>query len=127
MKRINLSYWIITGLFAGMMLLSGIFNALAGPESIEMVVNHLRYPDYFVPYIGVAKVLGAIALLIPGWPRVKEWAYFGFFLDLFSAIYSMIMVGDPISAWAPVLIGLALLFASYLLHHRRLNAAHTAH
>ena len=122
MKKINIAYWIITGLFAAMMLISGIFNAMAGPESIEVIVTHLHYPDYFVSYIGIAKVLGAIALLIPVWPRVKEWAYFGFFLDLFSAIYSIIMVGDPVSAWAPILIGLALLFSSYLLHHRRLKA-----
>lgn len=122
MKRTNLLYWIFTGLFGGLMLFSGVMNAMAGPESVQLIVDHLHYPDYFVSYIGVAKVLGALALLLPVPSRVKEWAYFGFFLDLFSAIYSMIKVGDPVSAWAPVLIGVALLFASYYFHTQRTKA-----
>jgi uncharacterized membrane protein len=121
MKRINIAYWIITGLFSAMMLFSGIANAIVAPGSTELIVDHLHYPDYFIRYIGVAKVLGAIALLIPGWPRVKEWAYFGLFLDLFSAIYSMVQVGDPISAWWGMLPFLLFLGASYLLYHKRLK------
>ena len=122
MKRINILYWIVTGLFCAMMLFSGIVNAMVTPESIQLITDHLHYPQYFVGYVGVAKVLGAIALLLPGMPRVKEWAYFGFFLDLFSAIYSMVQVGDPFSAWWSMLIFIAALIGSYILHHKRLEA-----
>lgn len=131
MKKINIAYWIVTSLFAAFMLFSGIANAIVAPGSTELIVDQLHYPYYFISYIGVAKVLGAIALLIPGWPRVKEWAYFGFFLDLFSAICSMIMVGVPIwgevngapGGWLPMLPFLILLFVSYWLYHKRLNTA----
>lgn len=124
MKRINIAYWIVTCLFSAMMLFSGIVNAMVTPESVQLITDHLGYPKYFIALIGVAKVLGAIALLIPGWPRVKEWAYFGFFLDLAVATYSMIALGDPVSGWWPMLPFIAVLCASYFLHHKRLvNAA----
>jgi len=67
-------------------------------------------------------VLGAIALIIPGFSRLKEWVYAGFAYDLLAAMYSSICVGDPVSAWAPLLIGLALLFASYILYHKKRKA-----
>lgn len=118
-KTIHILYWVITGVFCAMMGFSGVMNAIVAPGSPELIVDYLHYPHYFISYVGVWKVLGAIALLVPGFPRVKEWAYFGFFLDLFSAIYSMVMVGDPASAWAPIGIGLVLLFASYVLYHKR--------
>lgn len=118
-RAVNILYWVLTGIFGAMMLFSGIANAVVAPGSPELIADHLGYPHYFISYVGVWKVLGAIALLVPGFPRVKEWAYFGFFLDLFSAIYSMIMVGDPMSAWAPIGIGMLLLSASYFLHHAR--------
>lgn len=125
-KTINITYWIITGLFCAMMLFSGVVNAMVTPESIELITTHLGYPEYFVAWIGVAKVLGAIALLIPGWPRVKEWAYFGFFIDFVSATYSMIRVGDPFSAWAPMLAFTAWVMVTYYFHQRRLKIMNAA-
>ena len=121
MKKINIAYWIVTGLFPLMMLGGGTMDALAVPEGVEMVGTHLGYPTYFIQYIGVAKVLGAIMLLIPGWPRLKEWAYAGFCYDLLGAIWSAISVGDPVSMWLPIILFLGVLFASYALYHKRLK------
>jgi uncharacterized membrane protein YphA (DoxX/SURF4 family) len=58
-------------------------------ESIDFMNKGLGYPVYFIPFTGVAKVLGIIAILIPGFPRIKEWAYAGLFFDLIGAIYSV--------------------------------------
>jgi hypothetical protein len=85
--------------------------------------DHLGYPLYFIRLISVAKIIGAIAILLPFVPaRVKEWAYFGFFIDLMTAAYSFRAVGDPVSGWAPMFLFIAILIAAYLLHHKRLAA-----
>jgi uncharacterized membrane protein YphA (DoxX/SURF4 family) len=120
MKRETTVYWIVTVLFALLMLASAIPDVLRVPQAIDMVEKHLGYPPYFLAYLGVAKVLGAITVLLPGVPRLKEWAFAGLTFDLISAIYSAIAVGDPPAMWAPILVALALLAAAYVLHHRRL-------
>jgi hypothetical protein len=121
MKKINTIYWILTGLAGAMMLLSSIPNILSVPDAVELVVKHLGYPSYFLPMIGVAKLAGAIAILIPGFPRIKEWAYAGLIYDLTAAIYSAISVGDPVSQWLPILVPIILLASSYIYHHKRLQ------
>jgi hypothetical protein len=123
MKKIKIIYWITTGLFAAMMIFSSIPDILVVPQAVEIVTNHLGYPKYFLPFIGVAKFLGAVALVIPGFPRIKEWAYAGFVYDLTGAIYSHISVGDPASKWAPIFIGFILLAISYIYHHKKLKVA----
>src|SRR5258708_6032601 len=102
MKKINIIYWIFTGLLVALMLFSGIQNLLSTQPSIELVSKHLGCPQYFIPFIGLAKTLGAIAILIPGFPRIKEWVYAGFTYDLTAAVYSTIAVGDPVSMWWPM-------------------------
>ncbi len=121
MNRTNILYWIVTGVFALLMVASAIPDILHAPDAVTLIVNHLGYPPYFLMYIGVAKLFGAIALVIPGFPRVKEWAFAGFAFDLVSAMYSLFSVGDPIMQWLPLSIGLVLLFAAHSLHHRRLR------
>ncbi len=122
MKKINLWYWIITGVFALFMLFSGIQNAMATPESVKLIVTDLGYPQYFVSYIGVAKILGVIGILLPNLRRLKEWAYAGLFFDLFSATYSMIMVMgfEPFSLLF-MLVNIAFLFLSYYLWHKKIG------
>jgi uncharacterized membrane protein YphA (DoxX/SURF4 family) len=122
MKKINIIYWISTGLLVAIMLYSGIVSAMNTPESVKMMTGHFGYPAYFNQYLGIAKVLGSIALLVPGFPRVKEWAYAGFTFDMISAVYSMIKVGDPASQWAFVFVFIAILVVSYIYHHKRLKA-----
>ena len=88
MKTTNILFWIVTILFSGFMLFSAFTEITMDPKGLE-VLRHLGYPDYLTPFLGYAKVLGAIALLVQGnFPRIKEWAYAGFFFDLAGATYS---------------------------------------
>ena len=122
MKNTNLIFWIVTGLFAAFMLVSAIPDIMLSPDA-KVFIGHLGYPDYFIVFIGVAKALGAIAIIVPAnFPRIKEWAYAGLFYDLFAA---------AVSQWAtdgfqPGILFMALpigvCFASYFLHHKRLAA-----
>mgnify|MGYP001554306225 CR=1 FL=1 len=121
MKKLNIWYWIVTGLFAAFMLFSGIVDLMVTPDSVQLISDHLGYPHYFVGYIGFAKMVGAIVILLPGFPRLKEWAYAGLFYDLLAATYSFYAVGDPVVQWLPMLLFIGLFFASYILYHRRLS------
>ena len=123
MKRIRIIYWIFTGLLAALMLISSIPDIMVVPQAVDIVTKHLGYPTYFIPFIGVAKFLGVVAILTPGFPRLKEWAYAGFVYDLTGAIYSSISVGDPPSGWIPIFIGYIIVFGSYIYHHKKLKSA----
>lgn len=117
MKKTKIFYWVFTGLLAALMTLSAIPNILSVPEAVT-VFKHLGYPIYLLPFLGVAKLLGAIAIVVPGIPRIKEWAYAGFVYDLGGAMYSTISVGDPASAWMTFFIGFILIAASYIFYHK---------
>lgn len=123
MKR-HLIYWIITGLFSAFMIFSSIGGLTLEPEAVELLHGHLGYPIYFIQWISVFKLIGAIAILLPMVPaRVKEWAYFGFFVDLVTGAFSFYAMGDPVSQWAPMFIFIGLLVFAYILHHKRLRPA----
>lgn len=122
MKKIKIIYWIFTGLLAALMLLSSIPNILSVPSAVALF-KHLGYPLYIIPFLGVAKLLGVIAILVPGFPRIREWAYAGFVFDLLGATYSSIASGDPVSGWAPMIIGFIIIGGSYISWHRLLNGS----
>lgn len=122
MKKINMFYWIVTALFALFMGFSALGNIMVSPESIQMVSTQLGYPEYFIPFIGVAKLLGVIAILIPGFPRIKEWAYAGLVFDLISAWYSFYASGTADHTTVFMILPIALAFGSYWLYHKRLKA-----
>ncbi len=122
MKKTKIFYWVFTGLLAALMLVSSIPDIIVVPEAVTLVTTHLGYPVYFISFIGVAKFLGVIAILVPGFPRIREWAYAGFVFDLTAAIYSMIRVGDSPAKWMPMFIGLALIACSYIFYHKMLKA-----
>lgn len=84
-------YWVSTGLFAGFMAFSAIPDVMMVPEAVDFITK-LGYPVYFIPFIGVAKLLGCLAILMPFLNRVKEWAYAGLAFDLIGAVYSNLMV-----------------------------------
>jgi DoxX-like family len=119
MKKTTIIYWIFTGLLAVLMLFSSIPNILVNANSITIVSTHLGYPVYLIRFLGIAKLLGVIAIVIPGFKRLKEWAYAGFVFDLSGAMYSSISVGDPASAWLSLLIGFALIACSYIYFHKK--------
>jgi uncharacterized membrane protein YphA (DoxX/SURF4 family) len=93
MKAKPIVYWTTTILVAFFMTggATQVFQYLHNPHG---VVPELGYPMYFFAIIGVWKVLGAIAILVPRFPRLKEWAYAGIFFDLTGAVASMVAVGS---------------------------------
>ncbi len=94
MKAKYIAYWITTGLiafFIGSGGLAQIWQYHANPHGIVPV---LGYPLYFFAILGVWKALGAIAILAPRFPRLKEWAYAGIFFDLTGAVASIVAVGS---------------------------------
>jgi hypothetical protein len=120
MKKINkIIYWIATLWLASGMLATGIlqlFKAKAeGALSPPGVygITHLGYPVYFLSILGIWKILGVIALLIPKFPLLKEWAYAGFFFAMSGAVFSHIAVGDPVKENIPALLLLTLTVISW--------------
>jgi uncharacterized membrane protein YphA (DoxX/SURF4 family) len=121
-KRDTVIFWISTALFCAFILTSAIPNILSSAEWVT-VFQQLGYPAYLLPFLGIAKLLGVIALLVPGFPRIKEWAYAGFVFDLLGAIYSGLAVAGFDPMMLTLLIPVTLLIGSYVFHHRRLAAA----
>ena len=118
-KTINILYWIFTVLFA----LAILSTCIPNEEGHKFITGILGYPGYFVNYIAVMKVLGVLALLIPGFPRVKEWAYAGLFLDMISAVYSFYATDTlTIDSWV-MLVFFGLGIASYVFYHKKTKAA----
>jgi len=120
MKKINIIYWISTILICFVMGGSGLAGLLSDPKSAQMANNPLHYPVYFMMFISAAKVLGAIAILVPGFPKLKEWAYAGFTFDLLGATYSMLAVGFPVKNVAIMPVFFIILAVSYIYHRKRL-------
>jgi len=122
MKKLTILYWVFTALYAVFILVSSIPNVMSNADSVNLIVKQLGYPHYFVPFIGIAKCLGAIALVVPGIPRLKEWAYAGLTFDLVGAVYSFISIGVPVPQWLPMLLFFLVLGLSYFFYHKRLKA-----
>ena len=93
-KAKNIAYWITTILVAFFIGGGGLAQVAHVKETVDGFVHILGYPAYFVTILGVWKVLGPIAILVPGFPRLKEWAYAGIFFDLTGAAASNASVGD---------------------------------
>lgn len=113
----TIGYWLSTGLFALALGASGVAY-LAG--AMTETLGHLGYPVHFVYLLGTWKVLGAVALIVPVLPRVKEWAYAGFFFNLTGAIVAHVATNEP-GAAVPPLVLLGVLAASYFLRPARLS------
>lgn len=92
-KLNKIVYWISTIWLAPGMVSSGIVQLMKLEEETEMI-RHLGYPVYFLTIISVWKMLGVVAVLIPGFPLLKEWAYAGFFFMMSGAVFSHIVSGD---------------------------------
>ena len=91
-KRNKIIYWIATIWLALGMLSTGIVQLFKVKEEVD-IITHLGYPVYFLTILGVWKILGVVAVLIPKFPLLKEWAYAGFFFAMSGAIFSHIALG----------------------------------
>ena len=117
-----LVYWVATAVFALLMLLFAIGELTASKDDIVQFRVQLGYPAYLLTILGVWKLLGVIALLVPGFPRLKEWAYAGFFFDLTGAAVSGVAsgaVGDPGDVILMFTILILILLASWALRPSR--------
>jgi hypothetical protein len=117
---INVIYWITTGLILAMMLFSAVSSFMENPEGAKMM-EAIGYRPYVFHLLAVAKVLGVIAILTPGYPRLKEWAYAGFTFDLIGAAYSFYASGFAFKDWVFMPILIAILACSYIFYHKRLK------
>jgi hypothetical protein len=117
-KRITIIYWIFTGLLGVGMLFSAI-PGLLGSEHAVTFFAQLGYPKSLIIILGVAKILGVIAIVIPGYPRIKEWAYAGLTFDLAGATCAQIAIGAPIVNVSFMLPWFIFLFGSYVYYHKK--------
>jgi len=109
-----LAYWGTTTLAALAFLAGGLADLQRGPAMLAGM-SHLGYPSYFMLILGAWKVLGAVAIVAPRFPRLKEWAYAGMTFDLTGAALSHAAVGDPAAKVIVPLVLFGLIAASWAL------------
>lgn len=109
-----IGYWVSTGLAAVAFAGSGVGN-LAHAPNIAQDMAHLGYPTYFLAILGSWKILGAITVVIPAFPRLKEWAYAGMMFDLTGAAASRAAAGDGAAKVLVPLLIAAVVVASWAL------------
>lgn len=110
----TIGYWVTTGLVAAAFLSGGLGDLSRAPQ-VAAGMTALGYPLYFVSILGVWKVLGAVAILVPRFPRLKEWAYAGIVFDLTGASASHAFSGDPAGKVITPLVLLGIAAASWAL------------
>ncbi|RNL77389.1 DoxX family protein [Sinomicrobium pectinilyticum] len=112
-KRNKIIYWTTTVLLALGMFSGGLAQIFRVKENIEGIV-HLGYPIYLMSILGVWKILGVIAILLPKTPLLKEWAYAGFFFAMTGAVISHIASGDGFAHYlAPLLFAILTVLSWY--------------
>jgi len=111
-KRNKIIYWIATVWLALGMLSTGIVQLIKMKEEVAMMIK-LGYPVYLLTILGIWKILGVVAVLIPKFPLLKEWAYAGFFFAMSGAVFSHLAVGDGAKEFFGPTLLLALTFVSW--------------
>jgi uncharacterized membrane protein len=112
-KKNKVIYWASTGFLAFGMLAQGLAQISHSDGYVEMIMIHLGYPSYFLTIIGVWKILGVIAVLIPGFKILKEWAYAGFFFVMSGAVFSHVATGDSVFSLLPAFFLLLVIAVSW--------------
>ncbi|MCR8630464.1 DoxX family protein [Paenibacillus radicis (ex Xue et al. 2023)] len=110
----TIAYWVTTLLGPASFVIGGFLFFTHGEQQVE-VMNHLGYPPYLLTILGLWKLLGVIAIVIPRLPRLKEWAYAGFFFELTGAAASHAFSGDSLALISQPVVFLALVIASWAL------------
>lgn len=105
-------YWVATGLLTALSAFAA-FSYLTGNAQAVQGFTHVGYPQQLRIILGIAKLLGAIVLIVPGIPKLKEWAYAGFTFAWISASIAHYLAKDGAVAFMPLLL-LVLLFVSYV-------------
>jgi hypothetical protein len=122
-KATNLIYWISTIIFAAFMIFSSVGGLQPSQQAIQLMHDGLGYPVYFIRFISIAKLIGAIVILIPGLDRIKEWAYAGLFFDLIGAIYSGVASSGTFD---PMMLTMAIWIlpgiVSYYFWHKKMKS-----
>jgi uncharacterized membrane protein YphA (DoxX/SURF4 family) len=108
----KVTHWAVTGLLALSALFAGV-NYLWGSQQTVQTFAHLGYPQQLRVLLGIAKLLGGIALIVPGLPTLREWAYAGFTFAWIAAAVAHYLAKDGALAFFPLVL-LILLFVSYL-------------
>jgi len=110
-----IAYWVSTALVVVELVWGGVWDILRVPQ-VRVLIEHLGYPSYFLVILGIWKLLGAVALVVPKFPRLKEWAYAGVIFDLTGAVASLWasgLVSLATAAYPVFMVGVA--FASWAL------------
>ncbi len=114
-KRNKIIYWIATIWLSLGMVATGavqLFKGKAGQGGLDMI-THLGYPVYVLTLLGIWKILGVVAVLVPKFALLKEWAYAGFFFVMSGAIFSHLSIGDSVNEIFPSLLLLILTIISW--------------
>ena len=111
-KRNKIIYWIFTLWLALGMASTGIVQLLKNNDEVDRML-HLGYPIYFLTILGVWKLLGVVAILIPKFPLLKEWTYAGFFFAMSGALLSHIALKDSLAEILPSILLLFLIVLSW--------------
>ena len=122
MKMKVIGYWTSTAAVAGVLLVDGVMGLLHAHgrvmlvgKPLDEVMERLGYPAYLLKILGVWKPLGAIALLVPRFPRLKEWAYAGTFFNMTGAVASWALHGDSAGDFIWPLLVAVLVIVSWAL------------
>ena len=111
-KTQKIIYWIATVWLALGMTSTGVVQLFKLKADVDQMTR-LGYPVYLLTILGVWKILGVVAVLIPKYPVLKEWAYAGFFFAMSGAVISHIVSGDPVSQIFPALLLMVLTVVSW--------------
>jgi hypothetical protein len=117
MKTNKIIYWVSTGLVSAAMLLSAGMYLTGNPDLLQNF-QLLNIPLYFVGLLGMAKLLGAVVLIVPVWERLKEWSYAGFAFTFIGAVWTHISTGTP---WVAPFVFLVILAISYVFRLRLMS------
>ena len=112
MRTKKIIYWIATIWLSLGMLSTGIVQLLKMEQDVNRM-NELNYPIYLLTLLGIWKILGVIAVLVPKFPILKEWAYAGFFFAMSGAFFSHLASGSPVQEIFPSLLLLVLTVVSW--------------
>jgi len=110
----SIAFWVATIFGPTSFVIGGVIGLTGSPEAVANL-QHLGYPAYFGVLLGAWKLAGAIAITVPGLPRLKEWAYAGFAFDLTAAAVSHVALGDTALDVIAPLGFLTLVLASWAL------------